>query len=198
MKSRTPKVLHEICGRPMLAYVIDAAREATGNKPLVVYSPQTAAICDVFASETDFALQDEPRVTGDAVRAALAVLPPTVAEIVLLSGDTPLIDAESVTALHELRRQRGAAMAIGSMVAEDPTGYGRMVTGDSQVQRIVEEKDATDDEREIQLVNGGLYAFDVGWLRDALPQLAPSQVTGEMYLTQLVEIAAAQDRPAIT
>ena len=73
MKSRVPKVLHPICGRPMLAYVVDVAQESTGERPLVVYSPATAALCDGFADGADFALQDEPRGTGDAVRAALAV-----------------------------------------------------------------------------------------------------------------------------
>ena len=74
MKSRLPKVLHPICGRPMLAYVIDAAREATGQKPLVVYSPPRSRSREVFADEADFALQAEPRGTGDAVRAALRAL----------------------------------------------------------------------------------------------------------------------------
>jgi bifunctional UDP-N-acetylglucosamine pyrophosphorylase/glucosamine-1-phosphate N-acetyltransferase len=198
MKSRTPKVLHEICGRPMLAYVIDAAREVTGNRPLVVYSPATAAICDVFAAEADFALQAEPRGTGDALRAGLDALPAEVDEVVVMSGDTPLVDAETVTALHELRRSSGACMAVGSMVPDDATGYGRLVAADGRVERIVEEKDASPDEREIELVNGGLYAFDAGWLRQSLPQLQPSAVTGELYLTDLVEIARREGKPAVT
>lgn len=198
MKSRLPKVLHPICGRPMLAYVIDAAREATGNRPLVVYSPATAAICSAFADDADFALQDEPRGTGDALRAALAALPDDIGEIVVLSGDTPLIESETVIALHDLRLAGGACMAVGSMVADDPTGYGRVVTKDGRVERIVEEKDATADERDIDLINGGLYAFDGVWLRRALPTLTTSPVTGELYLTQLVEIAARDGKPAVT
>jgi bifunctional UDP-N-acetylglucosamine pyrophosphorylase/glucosamine-1-phosphate N-acetyltransferase len=198
MKSRTPKVLHEICGRPMLAYVIDAAREATGQRPCVVYSPQTARLCQVFADEADFALQAEPRGTGDALRAALAALPANDGELVVLSGDTPLIDATTVTELAELRRAGGSAMAVGSMVADEPTGYGRLVVEDGRVERIVEEKDATDEERAIDLINGGLYAFDAGWLRSAMAELRPSPVTGELYLTGLVEIAGRQGRPALT
>src|SRR6187402_2188944 len=99
MKSRTPKVLHQICGRPMLAYVIDAAREATGEKPIVVYSPQTEEITRAFADEADFALQAEPRGTGDALAAALTALPDDVNEVVVLSGDAPLISHETVAAL---------------------------------------------------------------------------------------------------
>jgi len=199
MKSSTPKVLHEICGRPMLGYVIDAAREATGAKPLVVYSPATSAICDAFAAEADSALQQKPRGTGDALRAALAALPDSVAEIVVLSGDTPLVDSESVIALRDLRVSRDACVAIGSMVPDDPASYGRLIArDDGSVDRIVEEKDATAEEQAIDLVNGGLYAFDAQWLRTALPELTPSPVTGEVYLTQLVEIAARQGQAAVT
>src|SRR5688572_10694561 len=127
MKSRTPKVLHPICGRPMLACVIDAAREATGNKPLVVYSPQTAQVCEVFADMADFALQDEPRGTGDAVRAALDALPDDVEEDVVLSGDVPLVEPTSVSWMLETRRARGASMAVAAVKGPDPTGYGRVL-----------------------------------------------------------------------
>jgi bifunctional UDP-N-acetylglucosamine pyrophosphorylase / glucosamine-1-phosphate N-acetyltransferase len=198
MKSRLPKVLHPICGRPMLAYVIDVAREATGQKPLVVYSPATAQACDEFADQADFALQDEPRGTGDALRAALEALATDVDELAVLSGDVPLIDSQTVGSLLELRRGGGHSMAIGSMVADDPTGYGRLLGADGTVERIVEEKDATADERELSLVNGGLYAFDAAWLRGALPRLTESPATGEIYLTQLVEIARGDGRPAVT
>jgi bifunctional UDP-N-acetylglucosamine pyrophosphorylase/glucosamine-1-phosphate N-acetyltransferase len=101
-------------------------------------------------------------------------------------------------AIHELRRSTAACMAVGSMVPSDPTGYGRLIVDDDRVQRIVEEKDATDDERETNLVNGGLYAFDVQWLRDKLPGLRPSRVSGELYLTDLVELASRDGTPAVT
>jgi bifunctional UDP-N-acetylglucosamine pyrophosphorylase/glucosamine-1-phosphate N-acetyltransferase len=197
MKSRTPKVLHEICGRPMLAYVIDAAREATGEKPLVVYSPQTAEICQVFAEDADFALQEAPRGTGDALRAALDALPADVEEIVVLSGDVPLIEPDSVTSMLEARRARGSLMALAAIETEDAAGYGRVIIdrGDA-VTRIVEEKDATEAEKSIGVINGGLYAFDSRWLRQAVGRLSPSPATTELYLTQLVEIAAADGRPA--
>jgi bifunctional UDP-N-acetylglucosamine pyrophosphorylase/glucosamine-1-phosphate N-acetyltransferase len=198
MKSRLPKVLHPICGRPMLAYVIDAAREATGNKPLVVYSPPVAKVCEVFADEADFALQDEPRGTADAVRAALDSLPDDAAEIAVLSGDVPLIEVASIAALAEARRAHGTPMALAAVDAEDASGYGRIVLdGDGSVERIVEEKEATDAERAITLYNGGLYAFDVAWLRGALPRIDPSPTTGELYLTQLVDLARADGIAAV-
>jgi bifunctional UDP-N-acetylglucosamine pyrophosphorylase / glucosamine-1-phosphate N-acetyltransferase len=198
MKSRTPKVLHSICGRPMLAYVIDAAREATGDKPLVVYSPQTERIRMVFADAADFALQADTRGTGDALRAAVEALPEDVEEIVVLSGDVPLIEPASVSAMLEGRRVVGASMALAAVELEDPTSYGRVILGDdATVIRIVEEKDASPIEKQNPLTNGGLYAFDAAWLRSALPKLTPSAATNELYLTQLVEIAAREHRPAI-
>ncbi|MDP8904317.1 MAG: bifunctional UDP-N-acetylglucosamine diphosphorylase/glucosamine-1-phosphate N-acetyltransferase GlmU [Chloroflexota bacterium] len=198
MKSRTPKVLHPICGRPMLAYVIDAAREATGERPLVVYSPATAQVCEVFADEADFALQQEPRGTGDALRAALDVLPSEAAEIVVLSGDTPLVQAGTIAFVAAERRRRQAVMALAILEGADPSGYGRVIVGlDGRVDRIVEEKDASLEEREVFTLNAGLYAFDVAWLGQAIGRIEPSPVTGELYLTQLVEVAAADDRHAV-
>ena len=198
MRSRTPKVLHPICGRLMLAYVIDASRDATGDRPLVVYSSATAQVCETFADEADFALQDEPRGTGDALRAALEALPEEVGEIAVLSGDVPLIEPGSVTVMLERRRATGAVMALATAKLDDPTSYGRVQVGDDQaVERIVEEEDATVEERENRVVNGGLYAFDAAWLRGAVSRLTRSAATGEIYLTELVEIAARDGTPAI-
>ncbi|MGI8929068.1 MAG: bifunctional UDP-N-acetylglucosamine diphosphorylase/glucosamine-1-phosphate N-acetyltransferase GlmU [Candidatus Limnocylindrales bacterium] len=199
MKSRLPKILHPIGGRPMLAYVVDAAREATGETPLVVYSPATELIREVFAGEVDFVMQEVPRGTGDAVRVALEALPADVEEIVVLSGDVPLIEADSVRWVAEGRRADGAVMALAAMELHDPEGYGRVVLGgdDGHVHRIVEEKDANEEERAIDLVNAGLYAFDVRWLRGAIKRLNPSAATSELYLTGLVELARADERPAV-
>ncbi len=198
MKSRTAKVLHPICGRPMLAYVIDAARDATGEQPLVVYSPQVEAITAEFADTAEFALQTTPNGTGDALRAAVEALPADVEEIVVTYGDVPLIEPDSMSALLDGRRSSGAPMAIAAVELDDPARYGRVVmAAKGGVERIVEFKDATPDQREITLINCGLYAFDAAWLRAALMKLTPSAVTGELYLTQLVEIAAAEGAPAV-
>ncbi|MEA2678226.1 MAG: bifunctional UDP-N-acetylglucosamine pyrophosphorylase / glucosamine-phosphate N-acetyltransferase [Chloroflexota bacterium] len=198
MKSRTPKVLHPICGRPMLAYVIDAAREATGQKPLVVYSPPTDAMREAFAKNADFALQKKPQGTGDALAAAVAALPADAAEIVVLSGDVPLIEAGSVKHVLEVRREYGAPMAAAVVEMEDPTGYGRVQIGSrGTIRRIIEDKDTNAKQRDNHVINAGLYAFDVAWLRTALPRLTKSPTTGELYLTQLVELAAADGRPAV-
>lgn len=193
MKSRLPKVLHAIGGRPMLAYVLEAAREATGEKPLVVYSPATAQVCDVFAEEAEFAQQHEPRGTGDALRAALEAVPAGVEELLILSGDVPLIDAATIHALIEVHRQRGASLTLATNHELEPAGYGRIIRDDDgQVVRIVEEKDATDDERAVDEVNAGVYVLDAAWIRRRIADLRPSPTSGELYLTQLVELAAAE------
>jgi bifunctional UDP-N-acetylglucosamine pyrophosphorylase/glucosamine-1-phosphate N-acetyltransferase len=198
MRSRTPKVLHAVCGRPMLAYVIDAAREATGRRPVVVVSPATEAVRERFADDADFALQDEPRGTGDAVRAAMDVLPADVADILVLSGDVPLVDPRLIAELTEARRFDRAVVTLVTFDALDPGLLGRVVrdgeAGD-RVARIVEAKDASDADLAIDEVNAGLYAFDAAWLRLRIRDLHPSATTGELYLTELVELARQDRRP---
>ena len=163
MKSRVPKVLHALCGRPMLEYVLDAADGATGTRPIVVYSPATELVRDAVAGRADTALQDEPRGTGDAVRAALAALPEEAEEVLILSGDVPLVKADLLAALLEARALDHAAMALVAVDALDPTGLGRVVrTEGGTVERIVEDKDATDEERQITEINAGLYALRRG------------------------------------
>ena len=199
MQSSTPKVLHELCGRPMLAYVLDAARAATGQRPLIVYSPATAALCPIFADIADVALQDEPRGTGDALRAALGALSPDVAEILVLSGDVPLLEAELLADLLTEHRSRSAALSLVSVLTLDPASLGRVVRDDDgDVERIVEVRDADDDELEIDEINAGLYAMDVAWLRGRIGDLRPSPATGELYLTQLVTFARADGRQIAT
>jgi bifunctional UDP-N-acetylglucosamine pyrophosphorylase / glucosamine-1-phosphate N-acetyltransferase len=195
MRSRVPKVLHPLCGRPMVEYVLDAADGATGSRPIVVYSPATEPVRDAVAERADTALQDEPRGTGDALRAALAVLPEEAEEVLVLSGDVPLVRAELLAALLEARALDHAAMALVAVDALDPTGLGRVVrTEGGTVERIVEDKDATDEERQISEVNAGLYALDAHWLRRRIGDLEPSVTTGEVYLTDLVAMAREDGR----
>jgi bifunctional UDP-N-acetylglucosamine pyrophosphorylase / glucosamine-1-phosphate N-acetyltransferase len=195
MRSSTPKVLHPLLGRPMLAYVLDAAHDATGERPLVVYSPATDAICAAFADHADFALQAEPKGTGDAVRAALVAVDAASDEILVVSGDVPRVPADLLSELAEQRRLDHAAVAIVAVSALDPGGLGRVVRNDAgSVERIVEEKDATEDELELIEINAGLYAFDAAWLRERIDALEPSQRTGELYLTDLVALARADGR----
>jgi len=200
MKSRKPKVLHELCGRPMLAYVLDAAREVSGRRPLVVYSPATAALTEIFAAEADFALQEEPLGTADAVRAAIEAIPEEIGEILVLSGDVPLVQADLLAELIDTRRARNAAVALIAVHALAPEGLGRVVRTDDggQVLRIVEQKDATPDELQIEEINAGVYAFDAAWLRRRIGDVRRSPVSGEFYLPELVVLAREDRRPVVS
>jgi bifunctional UDP-N-acetylglucosamine pyrophosphorylase / glucosamine-1-phosphate N-acetyltransferase len=199
MRSSLPKVLHPLCGRPMLAYVLDAwAGSAAGPgaaQPVVVISPAVDRVREVFGKRATFAVQAEPRGTGDAVAAALTAVPEDAAEIVVLSGDVPLVLASDLDAVLEARRQDDAAIALATVFAADPAGLGRIVRSEfGTVERIVEARDASDDELEGNEVNAGLYAFDAAWLRRRIGSLQPSAATGELYLTDLVRLAREDGR----
>ncbi|MEX1336253.1 MAG: bifunctional UDP-N-acetylglucosamine diphosphorylase/glucosamine-1-phosphate N-acetyltransferase GlmU, partial [Candidatus Limnocylindrales bacterium] len=199
MRSSTPKVLHPVCGRPMLGYVLDAAQAATGNRPTVVISPPVAQVADVFAGAADFAIQAEPRGTADAVATALRELPTEVREILVLSGDVPLVDADVLLDLVEARRDVDAAVALISVDMEDPAALGR-VTRDAEgrTTRVVEFSDATEEQRGITEINAGLYAFDAEWLRLRIGEVEPSPVSGELYLPELIPLARRDDRAVVT
>lgn len=195
MRSQRPKVLHPLCGRPMLGYVLDVALAATGSRPVVVISPSTAAVRSAFGDAADFAIQDQPIGTADAVRAGLAAVPDEVLDLVVLSGDVPLVEAPLIRELIGARREADAAMTLVSVEAEDPAALGRVIRDAAgAVLRIVEVRDATEAELEVAEVNAGLYAFDAAWLRGRLPDVIPSPITGELYLPQLVALARADGR----
>jgi bifunctional UDP-N-acetylglucosamine pyrophosphorylase / glucosamine-1-phosphate N-acetyltransferase len=204
MRSRTPKILHPLCGRPMLAYVLDAWDEALVEldgtdggpiRPVVVYSPATEAIRDVIGGRGKLARQDVPRGTGDAVRAALQSLPRSVEEVLVLSGDVPLVASDQLVAVVEQRRLDDAAIALASVFAADPAELGRVVRSEfGSVERIVEARDASDEELETNEVNAGVYAFDAAWLRRRIETLTPSASNGELYLTELVQLAREDGR----
>jgi bifunctional UDP-N-acetylglucosamine pyrophosphorylase / glucosamine-1-phosphate N-acetyltransferase len=195
MRSRTPKLLHPLLGRPMVAYVVDAARAATDSRPVVVTSPATAAIRDAFGDDVDYALQPKPNGTGAALRVALEQVPDGIEEILVLNGDVPLLREDLLIDLLAERRLDHAAIAITIVDAIDPSGLGRVLRNDAGgVERVVEEKDAEDEERAINEINAGLYAFDATWLRQAIADLRPSETTGELYITHLIEQARADGR----
>jgi bifunctional UDP-N-acetylglucosamine pyrophosphorylase/glucosamine-1-phosphate N-acetyltransferase len=200
MRSKVPKVLHPLCGRPMLAYVLDAWEALAEIGPaagpaVVVSSPATEALREVVGDRATLALQREPRGTGDAVAAGLGAVPADVTEVLVLSGDVPLVVAPQLAAVLEQRRLDDAAVALASVFAADPGELGRVVRGEfGTVERIVEAREAGADDLETNEVNAGLYAFDAGWLRRRIGDLAPSRASGELYLTDLVALAREDGR----
>ncbi len=199
MHSTLPKVLHPLCGRPMLDYVLDAWASTvdgeTGSVPVIVYSPPVEAVVTAFGGRATFALQPTPNGTGDAVRAAIAAVPAAATEILVLSGDVPLVTGGDLEVVLDARRADDAAIALASVYAADPASLGRVVRSEyGTVERIVEARDATPEELEGNEINAGLYAFDAAWLRRRIATLDPSTVTGEIYLTELVRLAREDGR----
>ena len=195
MKSNQAKVLHTLCGVPMVNYVIEATRPLSPERLLVVVGHQAGLVEAVLPNEAESVLQMEQRGTGDAVRVALEALEGEEEGVLLVvNGDGPLISDRTLRELVE--RHRSARVGATVLVAEldDPGGLGRVVE-DAGVVRIVEERDATAAEREIQLVNLGLYAFDLPEIRDAIGRLeADNSGQGELYLTDVLGIIGLRSR----
>ena len=162
MRSSLPKVLHPLCGRPLIAWPIAAAREAGAAKVVVVDGPKRR-LADHLPEGVEVAVQAEPKGTGDAVAAAAGAIADD-ATVVVLVGDVPLVDAETLTGLVKAHEESGAAATMLTAELEDPTGYGRVVRdAEGQVERVVETKaggDATEAELAIREVNTGILAFD--------------------------------------
>ncbi|HUG29375.1 MAG TPA: bifunctional UDP-N-acetylglucosamine diphosphorylase/glucosamine-1-phosphate N-acetyltransferase GlmU [Candidatus Limnocylindria bacterium] len=206
MRSRMPKILHPLCGRPMLAYVLDAWEVAaseldgtadipSGGGAVIVFSPATEPIREIVGARGRLALQDVPRGTGDAVRAALTEVAEDVDEILVLSGDVPLVLGDQLVAVVGQRRLDDAAITLASVFAADPGELGRVVRSEfGSVERIVEARDASAEELETNEVNAGVYAFDAAWLRRRIDALQPSASNGELYLTDLIQLAREDGR----
>src|SRR5947207_584477 len=185
MKSKIPKVLHPLAGRPLLAHVLATVR-AAGARPLVVVSKESAAASALLDGDGGVAVQDPPRGTGDAVRVALASANGATGTAYIVYGDTPLLRAETLRRLRPLLETRGAALAILTGEVGTDNAYGRVVrdaAGD--VARVVEARLATPEERRLPESNLGAYAVDLAWLRSAVGRLRPNE-TGEIYLTDLI------------
>jgi bifunctional UDP-N-acetylglucosamine pyrophosphorylase/glucosamine-1-phosphate N-acetyltransferase len=198
MRSKTPKVLHELCGRPMLLWPVHAALEAGAEQVVVVDSPRRA-LEQVLPEGVRLVVQPRSDGTGGAVAAAIAQLGSSLdaqATVVVLSGDVPLVSAEAIRGLIEAHARGGSKATMVTTVLEDPTGYGRVVRGaGGAVERVVETKndrDATPEELSIQEVNTGIFAFDAGALRDALPHLTAENAQGELYLPQVLDLLRAE------
>src|ERR687885_56184 len=168
MKSNRAKVLHTLCGVPMINYVIEATRPLVPEKLLVVVGHQADGVKAVLPEGAEAVFQREQRGTGDAVRVALGALEGEERGVLLVvNGDGPLISDRTLEELVERHRSAGVGATVLVAELDDPSGLGRVVE-DAGVVRIVEERDATEAEREIRLVNLGLYAFELSEIRDAI------------------------------
>lgn len=200
MKSDTPKVLHEIHGRPMIDYVLDAVRQAGINKIVVVVGHQAERVQEELSHHTDlqFALQTEQLGTGHAVMSCREQLAAHQGPVLVLAGDTPLLKSNSLTGLLDDLKQHEAAAVIGSADTENNQGLGRVVRNDAgQFEQIVEEKDADETQKAITEINTGCYAFDAQLLLKALGELRTENAQAEYYLTDCPAILKEQGHPVV-
>jgi len=197
MRSDTPKVLHTLAGRSMLAHALHAVAKAAPQHVIVVVgkdrdqvAPAVVQLAADLGRPIDVAVQEQQLGTGHAVACGLAALPPDFAgAVVVTSGDVPLLDAETLADLIATHRAGQAAATLLTTTLADPTGYGRIKRGaGGELLSIVEQADATPEERAITEVNAGVYAFDVAALRSALGRLRSDNAQQEQYLTDVVAI----------
>ena len=190
MRSRTPKMLHDICGRPMIEWPVAAALEAGAGR-VVVVGGADRALAERLPAGVVLAVQPEPNGTGGAVLAAAEHIDRD-APVLVLNGDVPLVTAGVVAGLARAHAENGAVATMMTMELADPTGYGRVVRDASgAVARVVETKrpgDATADELAIREVNAGIYAFDASALLDALRRVGTDNAQGEIYLPAALEL----------
>jgi len=193
MKSRLPKVLHGICGKPMLSHVISAASAAGVHRNIVVIGHGAEMVRQKIGSAVEWVEQVEQLGTGHAVMQAETSLADFQGNVLILCGDTPLITSETLTQLMQNHESAGNAATVLTAVMDDPAGYGRIVRdGHGIVQEIVEHKDATAEQRQITEINTGIYCFDAARLFACLKQISPANAQGEYYLTDVLAILKSQ------
>jgi len=199
MKSRLTKVLHPLAGKPVLSYVLDLAEHTHCSRRLVVVGHQAEAVSTlVHEKGAETVLQEKRLGTGDAVRQARIALKDFEGPVLILNGDTPLLQKETIESLFQAHQSRGATISLLTVRLENPFGYGRIIRGkDGRLLKIVEEKDASTEEKKISEVNTGVYLCRADFLFSALDQLQPDNAQGEYYLTDIIGIATAKDEKLV-
>ncbi len=203
MRSDVPKVLHTLAGRSMLSHVLNSVAKVAPQHLVVLLghdrdriTPAVAELAETLSRPIDIAVQEQRLGTGHAVGCGLTALPADFAgTVVVVSGDVPLLDADTLADLIATHGSETAAATVLTTTLADPTGYGRVLrTQDREVIGIVEEADATRSQQAISEVNAGVYAFDIGELRSALDRLRPHNAQQELYLTDVISIIRQDGR----
>jgi bifunctional UDP-N-acetylglucosamine pyrophosphorylase/glucosamine-1-phosphate N-acetyltransferase len=189
MKSKLYKVLHPVCGKPMVGHVLQTVKETDCERTVVIVGHGAEAVQAYIGDNAEFVLQERQLGTGHAVLQAEPLLGSEEGTTVILCGDTPLVTSESINALLAKHEKTNAAATVLTAVMPNPHGLGRIIRGeDGRVQRIVEQKDCTPEEAAIQEINTGMYCFDNRKLFQALKQVTNANAQGEYYLTDVIEI----------
>lgn len=189
MHSKKAKVLHQVCGKNILNYVIQASRGAGIAETAVIVGYQADAVTASLEKKTTTILQSEQRGTGHAVLTALPFFDDLDGNLLVLVGDAPFIRSETIAGLIKKHEEKGHAVTVLTAEFENPSGYGRMVKNEAgALLRIVEEKDASAGEKMIKEINSGMYCFNAQVLKEALKRIKRANAQGEYYLTDVIEI----------
>jgi len=190
MKSDLAKVLHKINDRPMVHYVIDVAENIGSQKIVLIVGHQRDKVKEECGNyDIQFAIQDQQLGTGHAVQMTEDIFKDYSGNLLILSGDVPLLTSKTLQKLIEAHSQSNAIASLLTANLDDPTGYGRVIRSDAGlVERIVEHKDATDEERDIKEINVGIYIFKSKPLFDSLKLINNDNVQGEYYLPDVVKL----------
>ena len=196
MNSNIAKVLHKLRGKSMIRYVVEAVRGISPLRVIVVVGHQAEEVKRELEKEgLEFVHQGERLGTGHAVQMVEPLFKDFTGTLVVLNGDTPLLRTETISELLAVHRRHRASATVLSAELEDPTGYGRIVRArDGSLLRIAEEKDASEDEREIREVNSGMFCFESVDLFPALAMIDRGNVQGEYYITDVIEILRNQSK----
>ena len=193
MKSKLPKVLHELVGVPMICHVINTLSEANINKIIVVVGHRGELVEKAIGQNCTIVCQQEQLGTGHALLQALPALSGCrEGDCLVVCGDTPLLKAHTLLELREKHRGAGASATVLTAILPDPEGYGRIIKGPDGIQKIVEERDASAQEKMIREINTGTYCFNIESLKQELNALTPANSQGEYYLTDIIKNLAAK------
>ncbi|NTU54842.1 MAG: bifunctional UDP-N-acetylglucosamine diphosphorylase/glucosamine-1-phosphate N-acetyltransferase GlmU [Anaerolineales bacterium] len=196
MKSDLPKVLHPLCGKPMLWHVLEALKEVTTEPPVVVIGHGAEAVTKYLGDSARTVLQEPQLGTGHAAMQAESLLKGRTDMVIVTYADMPLLGGETFKQLVETQRLNSGPLSLLTVRADDPRGFGRIVRKpDGTVEAIVEEYVATTEQRQIKELNVGAYCFNAEWLWDALKRIEKNPKKGEYYLTDIVEIAVKDGLP---
>jgi bifunctional UDP-N-acetylglucosamine pyrophosphorylase / glucosamine-1-phosphate N-acetyltransferase len=200
MVTELPKVLHEVCGRPMLAYVIDALRTAGISRIICVVGYRKDDVIRLFGGEPGitFVEQVEQKGTGHAVMVCREALADFEGDLVIIAGDMPLVRSETLELLVKTHKGQNSAVTLATALLDNPHGYGRIVRDSyGNLEGIVEEGDCTPEQKKIKEVNPSYYCFNKSLLFDALQQVRPNNVKGELYLTDALQILSRAGHRAV-
>ena len=196
MKSDLPKVLHPLCGRPMVWHVLEALKSAATEKPVVIVGHGAEAVQNYLGDSADCVLQEPQLGTGHAAMQAEPLLKGKTDLVIVTYADMPLLRGETFQRLVDTQRANPGPLSMLTVIADDPRGFGRIVRKpEGTVQAIVEEYVATPEQQQIRELNVGAYCFNSDWLWDAIHRIEKNPRKGEYYLTDIVEIAVRENLP---